>query len=118
MHYPWAVRYAQVHSACSPETLAQAFRLSPEVARQIMARMQANGVITAPGLSGLARATAPVNWDLQLGRRAVTSARPGLSQRLRRMLTDHAEPAEPVASDTDEDDLETKPEDPSHIQDT
>lgn len=90
MHYPWAMRYARVHDACSPERLARAFRLAPEVAQEIFIKMQAEGVITVPGLSGLARAADPINWDLQFSSSTAQSTRGALSRRLRKAL-DHRE---------------------------
>ena len=103
MHYNWAARYARVHDACSPERLARAFRLAPETATEIFVKLQADGVITAPGLSGLARAVNPINWDLQFSPSAAQTTRAALSRRLRRVLdpseTGTPEPDERAASE-------------------
>ncbi|WP_137701466.1 hypothetical protein [Marimonas lutisalis] len=88
MHYPWAVRYAKVHGRCTPGALARAFRLSPAVAGELFVKMQADGVIAAPGLSGAAPALNPINWDLQLSSTGQRGAATSLRARLRRALDD------------------------------
>jgi len=91
MHYPWAVRYARVHDACSPEKLARAFRLPPDAATEIFVKLQSEGVISVPGLSGVARATNPINWDLQFSPSSAQTTRNALSKRLRKALSENRE---------------------------
>lgn len=75
MYTPWAVRYARVHGACSAQKLASAFQITPDVAQALMARLQVNGIIAAPGVGGLAKALDPISFDLQyVGRSAAAQA--------------------------------------------
>ena len=117
MHYPWAARYARVHDACSPGRLARAFHLAPDTASEIFAKLQADGVISAPGLTGIARATNPINWDLQFSPSPAQTARRALSNRLRKALSERreagsSEPDEPAVKAATETELSPRPEDP------
>ena len=117
MHYPWAVRYARVHDACSPDRLSRAFRMAPEIAREVFAKMQAEGVISAPGLSGISRAVDPINWDIQFSPSPAQSARQALNRRLRKMLDDPSEagtqePDEAPVTEARKTESEPTPEDP------
>ncbi|UYV36932.1 hypothetical protein N4R57_18460 [Rhodobacteraceae bacterium D3-12] len=110
MHYPWAARYARVHDACSPERLARAFGISPDIAGELFAKLQFDGVISAPGLTGVARAVNPINWDLQFSPSTAQVSRNAMAKRLRKALTDRrdANPSEP----------DTPPEDTPALSDT
>jgi hypothetical protein len=117
MHYPWAARYARVHDACSPDRLARVFRLAPETAGQIFAKLQADGVISAPGLTGIARATNPINLDLQFSPSTAQSTRTALSKRLKKALSEKRETVvseadEPPVKAATETELSPTPEDP------
>ncbi|MDU8927374.1 hypothetical protein RXV86_08265 [Alisedimentitalea sp. MJ-SS2] len=63
--YPWALQYTRVHGSCSPARLAKALKVKPEIAGQLFARLQANGIVSAPGFTGIARTVNPIDWNLQ-----------------------------------------------------
>ena len=102
MHYSWAARYAQVHGGCTPERLATAFRIPQPVAAELFGKLQADGILAAPGFSGIARAVNPVNWsDLQFSRPAAPT--PGaLARRLRRALEERGTESETGTPEPDE----------------
>ena len=86
-HYPWAVHYARVQGACSPTVLANALRIPPELAGELVMKMQVEGVVSAPGLTGIARAVNPINWRIQTAPTAATSTGRTLNNRLRKFLS-------------------------------
>lgn len=96
MHYPWAARYARVHDACSPGRLARAFNLPHDIAGELFAKLQRDGVISAPGLSGVARAVNPIDWDAQFSPSPAQTARTAMAKRLRKALTERRETDAPL----------------------
>lgn len=101
MHYPWAARFARVHDACSPQKLARAFNLSPETAAELFAKLQIDGVISAPGITGIARAVNPIDWDAQFSTSPAQAARSAVTKRLGKALN---QPRESSLSEPDEPD--------------
>lgn len=60
--YIWAVAMAKAQNRASPELLQASLKVSAAEAEALMARMSAQGVITAPNPAGLARATKPLAY--------------------------------------------------------
>jgi hypothetical protein len=58
--YAWAAAIARAQNRISPELLVQQLRVSPTVARGIYERLLTKGVVRAPMLSGIARASDPL----------------------------------------------------------
>lgn len=99
MHYPWAARFARVHDACSPQKLARAFNLAPETAAELFAKLQIDGVISAPGITGIARAVNPIDWDAQFSTSPAQAARSAVTKRIGKALN---QPRETGVSEPDE----------------
>ena len=59
--YAWAQLIARAQDKCSPAMLARHLNLSADVAMTLFNDMLRDGVLRAPGITGVARATAPIS---------------------------------------------------------
>ena len=57
--YAWAQLIARSQNTCSPDMLARLLHLRPEVAQVLFKDMVVDGVLRAPGTTGIARAAQP-----------------------------------------------------------
>jgi len=57
--YAWAQLIARSQNKCSPDMLAKLLHLKPEVAKVLFKDMVVDGVLRAPGTSGIAKAVQP-----------------------------------------------------------
>lgn len=59
--YAWAQIIARAQNICSPELLARQLHLTPDVAQVLFNDMLRDGVLRAPGITGIARAAKPID---------------------------------------------------------
>ena len=57
--YAWAELIAKAQNKCSPDMLAKILHLKPEVAKVLFKDMVVDGVLQAPGTSGIAKPAKP-----------------------------------------------------------